>query len=130
MLTLQALTCLKGNDDQNNGTIWSCNTSPWQPLKRARPKSKLDCISNSTVEECAAKQAVKQPITFESFDHWEALKMLFLSDELWLINLYLFSFCCKPSKYICIIKPHAHGAKTYGIKGKEALMGYWQERNI
>ena len=30
-------------------------------------------------------QAVKQPVTFESFDHQEVLKMLLPSDELWLI---------------------------------------------
>ena len=30
-------------------------------------------------------QAVKQPVTLESFDHRETLKMLLLSDELWLI---------------------------------------------
>ena len=30
-------------------------------------------------------QAVKQPVTLESFDYREALKMLLLSDELWLI---------------------------------------------
>ena len=30
-------------------------------------------------------QAVKQPVTLESFNHQEALKMLLLSDELWLI---------------------------------------------
>ena len=30
-------------------------------------------------------QAVKQPVTLKSFYHQEALKMLLLSDELWLI---------------------------------------------
>ena len=30
-------------------------------------------------------QAVKQPVTLESFDHLEALKVLLLSDKLWLI---------------------------------------------
>ena len=30
-------------------------------------------------------QAVKQPVTLESFGHWEALKIIILSDELWLI---------------------------------------------
>ena len=42
-------------------------------------------FSNLTVGQCAPMQAVKQPITFESFDHREALKMFLLSDELWLI---------------------------------------------
>ena len=30
-------------------------------------------------------QTVKQPVTLESFDHRQALKMLLLSDEQWLI---------------------------------------------
>ena len=30
-------------------------------------------------------QVEKQPVTLESFDHREALKMFLLSDELWLI---------------------------------------------
>ena len=30
-------------------------------------------------------QAVKQPVTLENFDHWEVLKMLLLSEKLWLI---------------------------------------------
>ena len=40
MLTLEVLECFEGNDDRNN--IWSCARSPWHPLKRAQPKSKLD----------------------------------------------------------------------------------------
>ena len=40
---------------------------------------------NSTAGECAPMQAVKQAVTLESFDHQEPLKMLFLSDKLWLI---------------------------------------------
>ena len=30
-------------------------------------------------------QAMKQPLTLDGLDHREALKMLLLSDELWLI---------------------------------------------
>ena len=30
-------------------------------------------------------QAVKQPVTLESFNHQEALKIILLSDELWWI---------------------------------------------
>ena len=37
-------------------------------------------LSNSTAGECAPMQTVKQPVTLESFDHWEVLKMLLLSD--------------------------------------------------
>ena len=42
-------------------------------------------LSNSTAGGgCAPMQDVKQPVTLESFDHQEALKMLLLSEELWL----------------------------------------------
>ena len=44
MLTLQALMCFEGNDDWNSRTICSCATSSWHLLKRARWKSKFDCI--------------------------------------------------------------------------------------
>ena len=44
MLTLQALICFEGFDDWNGRTIWSCATSSWHPLKRARLRSKADCI--------------------------------------------------------------------------------------
>ena len=44
MLTLQALMCFEGNDDRSRGSIWSCATSPRHPLKRARPKPKLDRV--------------------------------------------------------------------------------------
>ena len=57
-----------GNNDWNNRTIWSCATSPWYPLKRARPKSKLGHIIQLNPGECRPVQAVKQPVTFESFD--------------------------------------------------------------
>ena len=30
--------------DWNDGTIWSCATSPWYSLKKARLKSKPDCV--------------------------------------------------------------------------------------
>ena len=40
-------------------------------------------LSKSTSGECAPMQAVKQPVTLESFDHREALKMILLSHELW-----------------------------------------------
>ena len=42
-------------------------------------------LSNSDAGECAPVQAVKQSVTLESFNHWEASKMLLLSDELWQI---------------------------------------------
>ena len=36
-------------------------------------------LSNTTEGECAPTQAVKQPVTSESFDHRETFKMLLLS---------------------------------------------------
>ena len=44
ILTLQVLACFEGNNNQNEKTIWSCATSPWHPLNKARWKSKLDCV--------------------------------------------------------------------------------------
>ena len=107
MLTIQALMCFVGNNDRNGWTIWSCATSPWKD--RTRPKSKpqhiipLNCGGVHTYANC---------VILDSSDHQKALKMLLLSDELWLIlwlNHYLFLFCCKPSNwelyfiYICKI---------------------------
>ena len=59
MLTLHTLMCFEGNNDQNSRIIWTCATSPWQFLKRARLKSKWDQILQSTVRECTPCQ-VKQ----------------------------------------------------------------------
>ena len=69
--------CFERNNDQNCRTTWSCGTNPWHPLKRAR----LNCRGVWPM------QAVKQPVTLESFNNWEALTMelLLFSDELWLI---------------------------------------------
>ena len=76
----------EGNDDWNGRTIWSCATSSWHYLKRARSKPNWIALYNSTVGESAPMQTVKQPVTLESFNHWETLKMLLLSDvELWQI---------------------------------------------
>ena len=83
MLTLQALTCFEGNNDQNGGTIWSCASSLWHPLKKARPKSKPDCVIQSTAGECVPMQAVKQPVTLESFDH---IKLRLLRVKTYTIN--------------------------------------------
>ena len=41
-------------------------------------------LSNPIVRECTRMQIVKQPVTLESFDYQKALKMLLLSDQLWL----------------------------------------------
>ena len=41
--------------------------------------------------ERAPTQVVKQPATFESFNHQEALQILLLSNELWLI-IYIHIF--------------------------------------
>ena len=70
--------------------------------------------------------AVKQTVTLESFDHQEALKMLVLSDELW---LYICSSSYFVIIYVYYIKLRVHGLKTYGINGKEALTGDWEELN-
>ena len=83
MVTLQALTCFDGNNDQNNATVWSCATSPLHLLKRASPKSKPDLAIQLNCRDCTLAG-----ITLESFDHQEALKVLLLSDELCLI-MYL-----------------------------------------
>ena len=55
------------------------------PSKKARPNSKQEHVIQLICKECTPLQAVKQPVTLESFDHQEALKILLLSDELWLI---------------------------------------------
>ena len=39
-------------------------------------------LSNSAVGECVPMEAVKQPVTLESFDHHEVLKMLLFLDKL------------------------------------------------
>ena len=48
MLTLQALACFEGYDDRNGETIWSCATSHWHSLRRAKPKCKLYCVCYTT----------------------------------------------------------------------------------
>ena len=60
------------------------DTSP-PPKKKARPNSKREHIIQLICKECTPLQAVKQPVTLESFDQQQALKILLLSDELWLI---------------------------------------------
>ena len=42
-------------------------------------------LFTSAAGECTPVLVVKQPVTLESFGHREALKMLLLSDKLWLI---------------------------------------------
>ena len=52
-------------------------------------------LSNLTVRECVPMQAVKQPVTLDSFNHWQALKTLLFSDKLWLViskALFIFIF--------------------------------------
>ena len=48
-------------------------------------------LSNSTAGESAPMQTVKQPVTLESFDHWEVLKMLLLSDVTGTTADYIYS---------------------------------------
>ena len=61
-------------------------------------------------------QAVKQPVTLESFEHREALKIFLLSDELWL-------YICSSSYFVIIyryyIKLRVHGLKLMASTGKE-----------
>ena len=71
-------------------------------------------------------QAVKQPVTLENFEHREALKMLLLLEELWLM---LFVALLVLLLYTYYVKLRVYGLKTYGINGKEALTGDWEELN-
>ena len=113
-LTHQALTCFERNDNQYDGTIWSCVAGPWHSLKKGRPKSKPDHV----IRRASARY-------MESFNHQEALKMLLLSGKLWLIIFVAFLILLEAFKvrvilYIYMyIKPRLYGVKTYGIKGKD-----------
>ena len=59
-------------------------------------------------------QAVKQPVILEGFDHREALKMLLLLDEVWLmlfvalliLLLYIYYIKLRSRHQSCSIKKH------------------------
>ena len=131
MLTLQALTCFEGNDDRNSGTIWSCATSPWHPLKMVRLKSKLDCVIqfnsrgvctywsceiNSNIGELRSLRNIKNASPFR----WTMTDYICSSSH-FVASLQIESFILYS---LCV-----HGVKTYGIKGKETLTGDWEELN-
>ena len=61
-------------------------------------------------------QALKQPVTLESFNHGEALKML-LSDKLWLIIFVALLIFLKAFKVRVLNRKN------------EALTGDWKELN-
>ena len=84
----------------------------------------LSCGGVDTYARC------EKPVTLETFDHWEILKRLFFSDDLWLIIsvallILLQAFKMKVSIYY--IKLHVHEVKAHGINGKKALSGNWEE---
>ena len=91
MPTLQALTCFEGSDDRNGGTIWSRATSP-RYLKRARPKSKPDRVIQLKCGEWAPMEAANSNIG--ELRPVRNIKMLFLSDDLWLIISLAFDRFC------------------------------------
>ena len=112
MLTPQALNCFEGNDDRNGGTIWSCATGPWHPLKRVRPKSKEDRIIQlnfwevHTYANCEATSNIGEPQTPRSIKNASPFRQT-MTDYISRVN----------------------GVETYDIKGKEALTGDWKELN-
>ena len=62
------------------GAVSQVSDNPW-----LGPDWRLNQIALSKSTVRTPMQAVKQPVTLESFDHLEALKVLLLSDKLWLI---------------------------------------------
>ena len=62
----------------------------------------------------------------ESFNHWEALKMLFLSGELWVMIsvTLLILFCCKPTNWELYIYSIHHWSIFTSSYRKLAWVGF------
>ena len=68
-------------------------------------------------------QVMKQPVTLESFKRWEALRILLLSDKLWMIIYVTLLILLNTFKVIVRIKLHVHGVKLMASIGDEGING-------
>ena len=76
MLTLQALTCFEGNYDKTVGLFGAVR----------RRIIKLNCDRVGFYESCETTNNIAELRPWPCFNGW--------------LYLYLFSFCCKPSKLL------------------------------
>ena len=132
MLTFQALTCFEENNHRNGGSICSCPTSPWHPLKRARPNSKLDCIFQlncrgvRTNASCETTSNIGELRPLRSIQNASPFRWT-MAD--YICNSSHFVVSLQSESYIHIINSREHKVKTYGTKEKEALTRDWEELN-